>query len=614
MKIVPSMYLLLALVVGWQSAVAQPSSEGQSRQIATATDAGGGAGPGQQPLPPSSRPESPIIFTSGQGSTYVPMDSWIYPALSRLHGLGYLDTAYLGLRPWTRLSIAHMLQQSADAIDANVNDDEAREIYLALQKELAPDVAATSGGRVGRGQFESLYTQLRGITGLPLRDSFHLGQTIINDYGRPYEEGFNNYTGFNIRAEAGRFSLYFRGEYQHAPSAVGYSPELATYLSENLDLIPIATNPVQATIPQGPIAATNRFTVLQALLSYHILGHEISLGKNDHWWSPNRGGAMMWSTNAENTYAFEINRVEPLRVPGLSKLIGPIRYDFFVGSVPGHTYPIDPWVHAFKINFKPTHDLEFGFSASSIWGGKDRQCLDPQTGAFYTCNVPITLHTFLKSLFSFQNVPVEEKFSRSDPGYRLSSFDFTYRLPFLRNWLTLYTDSVVHDDVSPVSAPRRAGVRPGIYLSHFPAIPKLDMRVEGVSTDPVSDSNANGNFIYWETVQRQGPTINGSLYTDWIGRDGKGGQAWLTYHLSANEDVQFNYRNAKVDQKFVPGGTTQNVYEGEVTKRFLKDKDLEVKGWVQYERWKAPIYKPGLQTDAVIAAQIKWYPKKEKTF
>ena len=28
----------------------------------------------------------------------------------------------------------------------------------------------------------------RGISGTPLRDSFHLGSTIINDYGRPYAE------------------------------------------------------------------------------------------------------------------------------------------------------------------------------------------------------------------------------------------------------------------------------------------------------------------------------------------------------------------------------------------------------------------------------------------
>jgi hypothetical protein len=182
----------------------------------------------------------------------------------------------------------------------------------------------------------------------------------------------------------------------------------------------------------------------------------------------------------------------------------------------------------------------------------------------------------------------------------------------MRKWLTLYTDSVVHDDVSPISAPRRSGVRPGIYLSHFPLIPKLDMRVEGANTDPVSDSGANGTFLYYETVQKQGPTINGSLFTDWIGRDSKGGQAWLTYNLSANENVQFMYRNAKADQNFISGGTTQNVYEISVTKRFMKD--IEVKGWFQHEGWKAPIYKPGLQNDTMISAQIRWYPEKQKIF
>src|SRR5271167_1328869 len=171
------MYLLFALSVGWQSAVAQSYVETQSREAAatiTATTgwAVGRSEPSQQPLPPSYRPESPIVYTSGQGSTYVPMDSWMYEALWRLYGLRYIDTAYLGLRPWTRLSIAHMLQLSADKIDANINDDEAREIYLALMKELAPDVAATSAGRIGRAQFESVYSQFRGISGTPLRDSF----------------------------------------------------------------------------------------------------------------------------------------------------------------------------------------------------------------------------------------------------------------------------------------------------------------------------------------------------------------------------------------------------------------------------------------------------------
>ena len=70
----------------------------------------------QKPSSPGSQPESATIDTGSEGSTYVPVDNWIYPALDRLHALGYIDSAYLGLRPWTRLSIAHMLELSADRI------------------------------------------------------------------------------------------------------------------------------------------------------------------------------------------------------------------------------------------------------------------------------------------------------------------------------------------------------------------------------------------------------------------------------------------------------------------------------------------------------------------
>lgn len=552
----------------------------------------------QQPFPPGYKPPSETISTSAQGSTYVPMDSWIYPALDRLHSLGYLDSAFMGLRPWTRLSIAHMLELSSDRIDTDEGNDEAKSIYLAVLDEVQPDIDNAAELNHPNGQLESVYTQLRGMSGTPLRDSFHLGQTIIDDYGRPYEGGFNNYTGFSARAEAGRFSLYIRGEYQYAPSAAGYSSALATYLSENIDSIPFASNPMQDTIPEGPIAVANSARVMEGSLSYHLLGHEVSFGKNDHWLGPDQGAAMLWSDNAEDIYDFEINRVEPLRIPGLSKVTGPFRYDFFVGSLKGHTDPNDPWVHVEKLSFKPTHDLEFGFSRMVIWGGKGHE--------------PITIHTFLKSFFSFANVSESEKLSRSDPGARFGNFDFDWRLPHLQKWLTLYSDSFVHDDVSPISAPRRAGLHPGIYLSQFPYLHSLDLRLEGASTEPTSHSNPDGSpidqgqFLYVETIQKQGPTNKGFL-PDWVGRQGKGGQAWLTWHLSGNEDIQFMYRNAKASAQFIPGGTTQNDFEGSVVKRI--GKDIEVKGWLQYETWKAPIYVTGSQSDTSGAGQITWYPK-----
>lgn len=95
-----------------------------------------------------------------------------------------------------------------------------------------------------------------------------------------------------------------------------------------------------------------------------------------------------------------------------------------------------------------------------------------------------------------------------------------------------------------------------------------------------------------------------------MGRQGKGGQAWLTYHLSPQEEVQFMYRNAKAASAFIPGGTTHNDYSFLVQKRV--GKDIESRGCVQYEGWKAPIYKTGAQSDTTAAAQITWFPRESK--
>jgi hypothetical protein len=399
---------------------------------------------------------------------------------------------------------------------------------------------------------------------------------------------------------------------QTAPSAAGYTPALAAYLSACVDGInpppsgfnnnnqvnycnsgpPPVTSQPQDTIPQGPINSAINFRVLEANLSFHLAGHEISLGKSDHWLGPDQGAAMLWSNNAEGIYAFEINKIEPFRIPLLSKVTGPFRYEFFIGSLKGHTYPNDPWVHMEKISFKPTRNLELGFDRMVIWGGEG--------------HAPITLHSFLKSFFSFQNVSVKDKQSASDPGARFETFDFSYRLPFLRHWVTLYSDSLTHDDVSPVSAPQRSGVHPGIYLARFPGLESLDLRVEGASTDAPGATVQSGQFLYWENIQRQGPTNKGFLVGDWVGREGKGAQAWLTYHLSPREEFQFTYRNAKAASAFIPGGTTQNDFALKVIKRVHRN--VEVNGWLQYEGWKTPLYKAGAQSNISATFQITWFP------
>jgi hypothetical protein len=549
----------------------------------------------------------PVCELSKMGSPYIPVDSWVYPEISRLYSMGYADHVYLGMRPWTRASLSHMLEGiDAEIGDANLYGDstagEAQAIYAALIQFLHNDSGMQCQTHQGILQIDSVYSVARGISGTPLRDSFHLGSTIINDYGRPFENSFNNYSGASGYATAGRFTLYVRGEFQGAPSAAGYSTALAQTLSA-IDLTTFTNLSTglpynQSTIPMGPIAETTDGRVIEAYASAHILNHEVSFGKQDEWLGPGQGSAMAYSNNAENIYAFHINRIEPLHIPGLSRVLGPFRYEFLVGSLKGHTDPNDPWVHLEKVSFRPTRDLEFGFERTVIWGGKDHE--------------PITLHSFLQSFFSFDAVDGATKFSTRDPGARFGAFDFSYRLPFPRNWLMLYADMEAHDTVSPLFKPLHGTYRPGLYLSHFPGAPKLDLRVEAVNTDSSYPSSIGGRYQYWEVVQVQGYTNKGQLFGDWIGREDKGGQAWITYHLSGNEWIQAGVRNQKASKDFIQGGTTLNDLNFQLVKRF--GRDLEIKGDFVYERYKAPIYLPGVQTVTNTTVQLTWFPNRKVSF
>jgi hypothetical protein len=563
---------------------------------------------------------------ANSGSSYITVDSWIYPAVLRLYSLGYVDGVYLNMRPWTHASLRHMLEDTAERIQNAVEtpgESEAEGIYDAVIHELEKDHAGSCLTQKPSAHVESTYSFMRGITGTPLHDSFHLGSTIVNDYGRPYANGFNNYSGASAYAMAGRFVAYARGEVQSVPSSAGYSSELTNLLARGNAVNPggdgttyyfnsacwhsespdnpacvLMPNQKQTTIPFGPIDAKIQGSVLEAYVSGQYLNHVFSFGKQDFWQGPGVGGAMSYSNNAENIFSFRINRIEPLNIPLLSRITGPFRYDFMVGPMKGHTFPKDPWVHVEKVSFRPTENLEFGFERTVIWGGKG--------------HVPVTIKSFTRSFLSLTAPELNVKNSPSDPGARFGAFDFSYRLPFLRNWITLYADSEVHDDVSPIDAPRRASWHPGIYLSHVPKIPKLDVRVEAATTDPPITNSLGGGFMYYEFLQRQGYTSNGQLFGDWIGRENKGGWGWLTYHLTGNESLQVSIRNQKAAKDFIPGGTTLNDLNVRVVKRI--GRDLEIDGGFQYERWKAPIYLSGQRTVTNTSVQLTWFPGRTVIF
>ena len=301
---------------------------------------------------------------------------------------------------------------------------------------------------------------------------------------------------------------------------------------------------------------------------------------------------MAWSNNAEPIYAFHINRVEPLYVPGLSNVTGPFRYEFFVGSLKGHDTPNSPWVHMEKISFKPNQDLELGFARTVIWGGKG--------------HVPITIGTFLRSFFSVAGVQPNVKVSRDDPGARFSTFDISYRAPWKSHLFMVYADSLVHDNVFPVSNPRRAAVRSGLLITRLPGLSHVDLRAEGVYTDVNDSGSVNGSFLLYEFVQRNGYTNRNYLLGDAIGRENKGGNAWLTWHTRPGEELQIAFRTVKAAKDFIPGGTTQQTFG--INSIFRPTRDLELRTTLQGEIWRAPLVQSGLQHSVSATVQVTYFP------
>src|SRR6266436_2153382 len=183
---------------------------------------------------------------ANQGSPYVPLDSWIYPAFDRLIGMGMIDSGFSGVRPWTRSECARILGEAADRIDGG--SAEAQRTYQLLETEFKEELEGASTAAPFRARLESVYTRFAEISGEPLTNGYYFGQTLINDFGRPYERGFNSVTGFSAWTTAGRWVGYVRAEYQQSPSAPALSASARSTIAE-VDPIPV---PPPAT-PTSPI-------------------------------------------------------------------------------------------------------------------------------------------------------------------------------------------------------------------------------------------------------------------------------------------------------------------------------------------------------------------------
>jgi len=524
------------------------------------------------------RPES-------MASPYVSLDSWVYPGFDRLAALGYVQSAFPGIRPWTRMECARLLGEAFERLQSEGDKrGEGWSLYTELAQEFGDETARFNGARNVGVSLDSVYARTTQISGAPLRDGYHFGQTIVNDFGRPYWTGFNAVSGASAYAVAGPLAFYVRGEYQRAP-AVPSQAALALAATAAADGTPVLAN---------PIAQANRFQLLDATVSVKLGSAQLSFGKQSAWLGPGAAGPLLFTDNAAPMMMLKIDAVSPYRLPLLSHLLGPVRSEFFVGQLSGQVWQFSPalfgpglrsqpLIHATKFSFKPTPNLEVGAGFTAQFGGPGN---------------PVTWRNFARTFYSHRGS------TGDSPAKRLSELSISYRVPGLRDWLALYTDSMVIDEYSPLVSNRPA-INPGVYLPQLPKMRKLEWRLEGVTTDLNIPLHYRPGFFYWDSRYRSGYTNDGNLLGNWVGRRGRGEQAWATYSFSPRNTIQFGFRHNNVDKGFVGGGSLRDIS----LRTDLKLRhDLGVSAFVQFEDWSFPVLAPAAKSNVTGSLQLTWWP------
>ncbi len=512
--------------------------------------------------------------TVARGSVYVPLDSWVYPALKQMAAAGYIRTQFTGLQPWTKQECLRQLDEAEYRSLDQEPESSVRRLITALRTELTVGTDHDSSA-----QIDSIYTRYMNISGTPLRDSYHFGQTIANDYGRPYDQGSNFITGATASGVSGRFFFFVRGEYEHAPGRVANTPAVQSLIF-NLDF----NSPVPTPTP---VAETNRFYPLDMYAGVQLGGYALTFGKQSLWLGPGESAPLMVSDNADPMYMLRLAHTSPFYLPGFLRHLGPVQDEYLFSKLSGHKFPARPFFNLQKISFHPTENLEIGFTRASLWAGQGH---------------PFTFRALEKNLFALG----DSGLGVSDPGDRKAGFDFSYRIPGLRKWLTLYSDSYSDDDPSPIANPRRAAVNPGLYLSHVPGVPKLDFRVETVSTQSLTSTDRHGFFLYFNGDYHDSNLNKGFLYGNSTGRDGRSYQGWSTYHFSLGITLQFSFRQVKTSNGFLPGGGTQSDAIGRFNWRV--NSEWSVDSFVQYERWLIPSLLSTAQKDITANFQLTYHP------
>jgi hypothetical protein len=421
-------------------------------------------------------------------SSPLPLDSWVYPALDKLEGLGLIDSSLKGSRPYTRLEAARLTAAASSSHDP-AHLPVTGELLRDLRRELRAELAELEGVVVS-GYFKPL----RGV-----------------QLTHAWREGADS-------AIAGTNARQFALDTNRQGLAIGEGHNGQLILESEARLgqrLLLSARPLFA-MQEGGAGDTLRLLDGRAVLGFGPV--EASFGRQSLWWGQGRHGTLILSDNAKPLDMFRLTNPSPVLLPWVFKYLGPFRFDVFWSELDSDRVVPNPYFAGLRLNFKPLPWLEVGGSRTVMFGGEGRTGVDwPE---FIT-------------ILAGKNLSGGE-----DTSNQLAALDARLILPFLWH-AEVYGEYGGEDEAGGFIAKKAYLL--GVYLPRIEPTGRLALRVEHADLA----YQGNGPVWYRHSQYRSGYTYEGKLLGHQVGGDARDWYAELSASLPGGVGAALDFAYQK---------------------------------------------------------------------
>lgn len=497
------------------------------------------------------------VARAAPASSPVPLDSWVYPALDKLAGLGLITSSIQGMRPIARLEAARQVREADEQSSAEGAPPVVYELLARLEVELEAELTRLREAGEEKSYFQPLRTTELSYIYRDGDDAFYPGNNArqfplnTNNFGIDYGEGHNAQLTFESEANLGGWlSLSARPLYE---------------VQENgADGLHLLTG--RAALGLGPF--------------------EFSAGRQALWWGQGRHGTLLLSNNAEPLDMLRVNNPSPVLLPWIFRFLGPFRFDIFVSELEEDRVVPEPYFGGVRLAFKPLPWLELGGSRTVIFGGEGR----PE----------IKLDDFLVIVGG-------ENLEEGDTSNSLADLNGRITLPFLWN-AQLYGEWGGEDEGKAFDLPPYLVARAwlaGLYLPQIEPGGRLSFRFEYTDLADLRQRDSRSPW-YRHSVYGSGYTYEEKIMGHHAGPDTEDYffelKAYMPYGLTLGLEYDYEKRGQ-------PLAAEEKHHQPAVELEWAANRALSLRGRYAFDRVKNFAFVEGNDRDfhfAEISLRYLW--------